>query len=1153
MNNRFDAATLPQVLAANPRESSWVLANAGSGKTRVLTNRVVRLLLAGTSPQKILCITFTNAAATNMLNRLGETLGSWAMLSNEELKENLLNLGEDEASLTPEKLDSARTLFARALETPGGMKIQTFHSFATALLRQFPLEADVSPQFKLIGDREARNIQIDLLNELVKTDRELIGELSRYLDYESLKTFTQDIFGKRDHFPDTVSKKAIWAKFDVQEDWGDKSFLHTITESDKELIKRLLSALAMGSETDQKKYKEIKHEFEAGSNVTFINLMVRYFLYGKSANQPNYPNKRFPTKAIREGLGPETIQQLESFAKRLSMAKISEENYQGARKTLLLHQLAVRILKSYKETKITNAWLDFDDLLTKVLAILSDRDISQWILYRLDEDIDHILVDEAQDVNSKQWKIVSILAEEFTSGAGQRGNLARTIFAVGDEKQSIFGFQGAAPEKFKERRDYFKQQFEKSGRQFIEEDLEFSFRSSDIILKLVDNFMELFPKLFYTRFIPHKPYKEKLPGRVELWPLVPKREPADDESWEAPIYSPQAKKPEEILAENLVHKIKDILKDDLVPTGNSGEARPVRPGDILILVQTRGPVYKAIIRELKKANLPLAGTDRINLSDDLAVRDLLALLQFMSVPKDDLSLAVILKSPLFGFDENDVFQLAYDRVGSLWDELVINKDLNERYRRAHDRLEDLLSLVGKETPYDLLEIILTVHNGRQLLISRLGEACTEALDILLDQALDYEYTKTPSLTGFLEWLEPDTVDIKRQFEQQRDEIRVMSIHGAKGLESPIVILPDTKDMRTPNDKIILSADEEEFPLWSTRPEFSKPVDEGLEVIKGENWKEYLRLLYVALTRAESRLIVCGLQRRSNMPTTIADIKNWYEMVHWVMTRNIPNLDFDFQDEMLDSMINTSGYLLMSENWPTKAHGPKEIDEKEDIVLPNWVKENPVEETPVRLSFSPSNLGGSKNLPAEEESETTRENALKKGRVIHHLLEHLPESPKSEWESRAEQLINLKFPEVTSENCLEWVANSIAILNNPALEFLFDSSKNTLEEVPITADIPELDHQSIYGVIDRLIIAEDHVLAIDFKTNRLVPARVEETPDGLLRQMGAYHRALEKIYPHKIIKTAILWTQTGELIELPGEVTLNALQSVITMSDTQAIN
>ena len=794
--------------------------------------------------------------------------------------------------------------------------------------------------------------------------------------------------------------------------------------------------------------------------------------------------------------------------------------------------------------------MDFDDLLTSVLEILSNPDISQWILYRLDEDIDHILVDEAQDVNTKQWDIVSILAEEFTSGVGQRGDLVRTVFAVGDEKQSIFGFQGAAPERFRERRDYFKEKFEKSGREFIEEDLEFSFRSSNEILRLVDGYLNLYHEKFYTRFIPHKAYKDKLPGWVELWPLAPKRDTSDEEVWYIPGFVKQEKKPAEILAQNLVAKIKRMIDNDFIPIDKNSKTRRVRPGDILILVQSRGSIYRSMIKELKKAGLPLAGTDRITLSDDLAVKDLLALLLFLSVPKDDLSLAVVLKSPLFGFDEDDIFRLAHGRPGSLWDVLENRKDNSERFSNAHRILSELRSLAGEETPYDLLEKILTVYEGRKLLVARLGISCIEALDLLLAQALEYEIDETPSLTGFLEWLEPGAVNIKRQFEQQQDEIRVMSVHGAKGLESPIVILPDTRSLYNHGNAIVPCA-EDNFPLWSTKPEITEPVANGLKKIESEDWKEYLRLLYVAMTRAESRLIICGAQTRKDLPKSEEQIKDWYEMIYWVMSRNMNEAFHDFSADLNEDMTNKNGYMLKSENWPMESDQETDDQGIEDIILPHWIEKIPVWETPRKLSESPSNLGGDKVVSGEVDTETTSDSALLKGTVIHLLLEHLPAIPRTEWEIKGKQLIDLKYPDIVTQDRSEWIANSIAILENPDLKFLFDTSETNLEEVAITAEIPELDNKPIFGYIDRLVIADDHVLAVDFKTNRLVPANVDETPEGLLRQMGAYHRALEKIYPDKKIKTAILWTQTGELSKLPEELTLNALKRALTMADTQS--
>ena len=1077
-----------QVQASNPADSVWLSANAGSGKTRVLTDRVARLLLGGVEPQHILCLTYTKAAATEMQNRLFKRLGEWAMMPDAALHKALAELG-DEAGHRAPALSRARQLFARAIETPGGLRIQTIHSFCATLLRRFPLEAGVSPQFTELDDRAARLLRENIIEELAEFRApDLMADLARAYSGEDFAALMSQVAAKRAGFAQPLTEAQARRLFDVAETATLETILADVfLGGEADLIAAILPALQAGSVTDAKTAEKLAALDFRTPNLATLMGAEGIFLLGTSAKTPHAAKiDALPTKATRIAIADHQPK-LNDLMARVESARPLRLGLMAAQKTALLHQFSKVFLPLYAAEKSARGVLDFDDLITRAKTLLTDASVAAWVLFRLDGGIDHILVDEAQDTSPDQWRVIELLAAEFTVGQGTR-DVERTLFVVGDKKQSIYSFQGADVAAFDEKAQSFQTAFQAANQSFVPLELEYSFRSSTAILRVVDDiFGSRFPQAMGQQ-VRHLAFKSKLVGRVDLWPLVEKSSDPKDDHWEDPVDLISDAHHAAILADKIASEIKTMIETGTQIETDDG-IRPVHAGDVLILVQRRSAIFSEIIRACKKAGLPIAGADRLKLGAELAVKDLAALLSFLATPEDDLSLAALLRSPLCGWTEAELYDLAHARKGYLWEALRNRSD----HPQTLAMLQDLRDQADYLRPFDLIERALTRHDGRRRLLTRLGPEAEDGIDEFLSQALAFERNEIPSLTGFLIWMETDDIEVKRQMDSEGQRIRVMTVHGAKGLEAPIVFLPETAD-RAPrdNDEIYLLAND--TPVWKTPAEESPAVIvESRERRKAKREEESLRLLYVALTRARVWLIVCGAGE-AKQPLS------WYNLVEAGM-------------KSAGTEPLSAGRLRHSFGaWP--AAKPVTISApKPAIALPNWVSQTAPAALRPQKSLTPSGLGGAKVMAGETDTSET-EAALLRGTSLHLLLEHLPLAPQSDWPDLAQRLI--QDPALRADLLPEAMA---VIAAHPVI-FAADA----LTEVAFTAP-------PFKGAIDRLLIRPDHVLAIDFKSNQRVPTHPEDTPEGLLRQMGAYDHALRQIYPDHDIKTAILWTSTAALMHL----------------------
>lgn len=1114
-------ATQRQVDAADPRASTWLSANAGSGKTRVLTDRVARLLFDEVEPQNILCLTYTKAAAAEMQNRLFKRLGAWAMMGDDDLRDDLIALGT-EGVIDASRLRNARQLFARAIETPGGLKIQTIHSFCAGVLRRFPLEAGISPQFREMEDGTAKDLRAEVVDDMIIGEhRAVVERLLSHFSGADLAELTQEIAGKREALVPRLSDEKLRETLDLDLTTTRQTLLKSVfMDGADAVLQALIIALQKGSVTDNKAAATLSDlNFNRPHTLSDTAALENLFLFGSGAKTPFAAKYgAFPTKAVREA-NPELIDDLHPIMEAVETHRQDRLALLTFERTTALYDFAEVFLPGYEARKLSLGMLDFDDLIGKAKALLTDEKVAQWVLFRLDGGIDHVLVDEAQDTSPNQWAVIRQLTHEFTAGVGANPDKERTIFVVGDRKQSIYSFQGAAPEAFDEMRHHFSEALTHVGRTLANRALNYSFRSSPAILRVVDETFSGPRGMGMETESSHLAFKEDMPGRVDLWPVIEKVENPDDRVWFDPVDQPSETNEIVVLANRVAAQIQHMIAHETLPVEieNSGQYdhRPIAEGDILILVRGRkSGLFTEIIRACKAAELQIAGADRLRVGAELAVRDLAALLSFLALPEDDLSLAAALKSPLFGWSEQDLFTLAHHRPekGFLWPAL--------RASTAHEATKAVLQDLRKQAdflrPYDLIERVLTRFDGRRNLLARLGVEAEDGIDALLSQALAYESTGVPSLTGFLAAMATDDLEVKRQMDSQGNRIRVMTVHGAKGLESPIVFLPDTAKKKNDVRANLFPAGG--HMIWKpTSENTSQSVAALKDHLADAQEQERMRLLYVAMTRAEKWLIIGAAGDVGDHD------QSWYTMVADAMDH--AGATNDKSDKLAIKRFSYGNWQSGTAVAAQKIAAP--------VTTPPVFKLVP--EIIAQKTTAPSDLKGAKVL-AGELTEQSEEDAKARGTAIHLLLEHLPLVPRTERISTAQAL--LAGMDAGLADNAEIPAHVCAVLDAPALAQLW--SADALMEVDITAQVGDI---RFHGAIDRLIVGTDTILAVDYKSNRIVPPSAAQTPAGLLAQMGAYHAALQKVFPDHQIEVAILWTQTATLMPMPTKLVIEALKSV----------
>lgn len=1109
-----DDATLAQNRAADPAASTWLTANAGSGKTRVLTDRVARLLLGGCAPERILCLTYTKAAATEMQNRLLSRLGEWAMLPEPELRARLAAIGAGEGA----DLAEARRLFARAIEAPGGLKVQTIHAFCAAVLRRFPLEAGVPHGFAELDDRSAALLRAEVLDAMVEEGAPEIADLVAIHSGAGLDGWLAALAASDARIgpPDA----AAIHRFAGLTPGADAEGLvrGLLGPGEVALIGQVALLAAGGSANDVKLAGKLAVGNWAAPGLAEVEILESALLYGAKTAAPFGPKLgKVLTKATAARLDdPEA---LDDLAQRVAEARAQRIGLDFAGATLALHRFGHAFASRYRAAKTAQGWLDFDDLITRTEALLSTPDMAPWVLYRLDGGIDHILVDEAQDTSPLQWQVIGHLVEEFMAGEGREGpdpTRPRTLFVVGDPKQSIYSFQGADIAVFDDRHARFARGFEAARAPMQDAALLHSFRSSPAVLRLVDAVFQGAGAEGLGGAPRHIPFHESMPGRVDLWPVVTPPEAPEPAAWDDPIDLIRPTDAAAQLAEAVAEAVAEMLGRPI--QARDGGLRAIRAGDVLILVQRRSALFHQIIAALKRRGLPVAGADRLKLGGELAVRDIRALLAFLSTPEDDLSLAEALRSPLIGLSEAALYALAAGRGEG---EFLWARVRERAPEPARALLSDMLEMSSALRPYELISRILLRHGGRERLIARLGPEADDGIDELLSQALAYERMEAPSLTGFLVWLEGDEVEVRRQpgaAGEGEGLVRVMTVHGAKGLESPVVFVPDGARRRAPApDAILKRADGPALPRGRAgqRPQ---ALEELVAARAQAEAEERRRLLYVALTRAESWLIVGAAGEAGDDESA-----SWHAMVAGGMARA----------EGLERVtIRTplgEGSRLAFGTWPEALPETVPAAAPPPEPEPGWLRAPAPAPAPVPRPVAASQLAGAKVLAGTAPAP----DAALFGTRLHLLLEHW--DGLSGPDAARDLLAGAEGGLPGDDDLAALWAEAEAVRGAAALAHLFapGPEDTVLTEVALTAPVAGLP--LLHGTIDRLLVGPRRVLAIDYKSNAELPARPEEVPAGILRQMAAYRLALQGIYSDRVVEMAVLWTRGRSLMPLPDRL------------------
>ncbi len=1136
MSASLDAARRPQRAAASPDISAWVSANAGSGKTRVLVERVIRLLLDGTKPERILCLTFTKAAAAEMSDRLFRTLGRWSLLPDNQLIERLVEIEGKPPS--PQALIRARKLFASAIETPGGLKIQTIHAFAQSLLRRFPQEAGIAPHFAVMDDREARVLMTNARDQVfahAKAGGPIADAIEKLIPAFSESGFDELLnlishergalrLWLRRHGNLDEALSALRESLGIAKDLSLEALDHE-TVYPRYDLKRAAQALAQGEKTDQERAQILYSMAEGTATAEKLNQYRSVFLTakGEGRSQKNWLSKA----AMKSDAGlfdlmaaeMARILDIEDRRKCVSVADLAAASF----------QLGLAVLDAFDVEKRRRARLDYSDLIESSLDLLSGTDAAPWVLFKLDGGLDHILVDEAQDTSPAQWAIIQKLTDEFAAGEG-RSTKTRTVFAVGDPKQSIYSFQGADPTGFDRMRHYFTGRLNAARQPFEAVALTQSFRSTREILDTVDQIFLGPAAQGLTEdglAVRHVAARATIPGRVELWePAIP-AETADPVPWDAPLDQESTRSPRRILAERIAAKIQDWLSPngEKIADDHSGklEIRAVRPGDILILVRRRDSFVDEMIRALKQAQIPVAGADRMRLDAQIAVMDLSALAQVCLLPEDDLTLACLLKSPLVGYDEQDLFDLAFGREKtSLW--AALHQSKRPKDQAAYRMISDWRDLARRTAPFDFFAHVLNA-GGRKRLLARLGPEANDPINELLSQALNFEQIGTPSLQSFVHWLAGADVEIKRDMDQSSDLVRVMTVHGAKGLEANIVILPDTFSNPTGHHGRSLIelgvADNDGAPMALAisplRPQEPDRLKQAREDQERRDLGEHHRLLYVALTRARNWLYIGGYRTKSDT----APPKNltWYELC----TPTIKQLGREVEDET-GAKVWRIEYSASVSTLAVPKLVPVATPE-----LPAWLSLAPLPERRRLRAIAPSRLEGQDQSPSTPFGPANAKR-YQRGRLIHRLLQTLPDLDRPLRADAAKRFLAHAAQDMEPDDQRALLDETMAVLDGPDFTALFDPAARA--EVALTGTIikdgkPVL----IAGQVDRLLVTETEVLVVDFKTNRPPPQRPQDIAPLYLRQMAAYRAALRGLYPQHVIRTALVWTDGPRMMAL----------------------
>ena len=1130
-----DISFLNQQIAADPHLSVWVSASAGTGKTTVLVNRLLRLFLNDIEPSKILCLTYTNAGAFEMQDRIYKRAKQWATMPDESLRKDLHSLFDNSNDFITEKekdfehiFIKARKLFSKLLDNAVPLKIYTIHAFCQAVLKRFPIEAGISPHFKIIDDIEKTILLNEAYKQLVSNIKYDKSDISpdifssfNYLmnlvsqnDFDKIKN---EIITSRENFSELLKtyhnkenislklREIIFQGFDtIIDDFikNDKLYIENVLNHiPNNFIENLEGFLRLNTQysTNSKRYDKLNNIIRFRSPDLQDDVEERFNLYKSvfiSSKNTLYEtlfvkkvidtNKTFYQDVLNEG------KRIENAVRFLNCSKI----YMA---TLSIIDIGLALNHIYDNLKKKKGVMDFTDLITSVKKLFSIPNVSEWILYKLDGGISHILIDEAQDTSPLQWDIVDNLTQEFfTTGRTEKD--IKTLFSVGDVKQSIFSFQGANIKLFKKYKDEFKKKIETNNYKFYDLPLNVSFRSCKNILNTVDDVVKnLSGVRIGDEEIKHIHNRTDSNGIVEVLPLIKATEKDEDEIFKTPIKHIYNFNPDMEQANVLAKKIRYLLDNEYISDGEiNGEKyiRKIQPKDIMILVRKRNYMDSAITA-LVNNNIPVSGQDKLSLSDNIVVEDLISLLKFVLFNYDDLSLAEVLKSPLYNLDDDDLFTLCYNRG----DKTLFERLSEEiKYREIFEDLSSLIKLSKTAFPFEFFDFVLKVQNKRENFINRFGYEIEEVLNAFLSQCLNYDNTQMgKSLSDFYEWFSLSEVVIKRDMEHTNNTVRILTVHGSKGLEAPIVFLYNTNvPDRCVSEKILWFKN---FPMYkianmdTINENFAQIVND----YKKESSDEEYRLLYVAMTRARDRLYVMGVEKNIKQNTWYSCIKQSLEEnkdASFVKDEVLANFNREYIDDMVLRLGKNESGKIANETNDEKPHiisMPKYLEEK--MELPSFEYKKDIKPKSPLTYLSDDNK------------------SLLRGSIIHKLLENISKYANVKHDINLKEIIQKYFEKNIIDDHDFITEKILQLYNDNKYNFIFGN--NSLSETEIM--LSQNKDAKILRV-DKLVILENDIWIIDYKTDK----DTSEIPSQYKKQLQEYKNAVSKIYPNKNIHTAILW-------------------------------
>jgi ATP-dependent helicase/nuclease subunit A len=1107
-----------QAAASQPGKQVRLSASAGTGKTQVLTARVLRLLLQGVDPESILCLTFTKAGAAEMANRIHERLGAWVTMPGGDLGKDLKNLGED---FGPTRQEEARNLFARVLDARGsGLRIQTIHSFCQTLLASFPVESGLPGGFRPVEGREEEQLAASALATLVEGyDREgrsaALGRLkstAKRLGESATRTFLRRCAAEPDAMAALPMGEGLGPFVRRALTDGMDDIQHTLALAcddagfDHEGLVRLRAILTNWLT------KSGTPRADGVKGAELISLWLALLPEDRPEGLESLRQAWLTASGEWRKAEPDDpeyrplAERLDSWSEKLSelhrAAKVS------AAITDALH-IGRDYAQAYAEAKRSVAVVDFNDLIRSTVWLLATPGIGEWIKFKLDQSVDHILVDEAQDTNAAQWDIVKAVAGEFFAGSGAKGEGIRTLFTVGDFKQAIFGFQGTDPREFTRAGDHFAALAAGVDQEMVPLSLQRSFRSSQPILDATDAVLnELGFESLGLPVRPERHVSAKLgSGSVTL--LVPVTNFADDDSDDNEEESDTLGVAEFEWAKSLAQKVRDWTTGGL---RLRNQDRDAEPGDVMILVRSRGELARLIVSQLYQAGVEVAGVDRLRLNAPIAVQDMLACIRFVLQPQDDLSLACILVSPLIGWSQDELYDRAKGRQTSLWAHMGEEKPV---------ALKVMLNRADISTPYQFLESILSdpLIQGRRRMIERLGEEARDPLEELLSAAIAFEAQATPSLQSFLDWFDRGNVDIKRDPAKAENAVRVMTVHGAKGLQAPVVVLADaTSD---PDNKrktdLVWDVDGTAIPLFRPKKgELAGSLKTSAEAQDKKEADEHWRLLYVAMTRAEEHLFIGGALKPKQQGKELSE-RCWHGRVERALM-TLPaerNEEGVLQLELLEK--------------PGKPKPSEQAGERWSAAIPDWAARSAVAESRPPRPLAPSQIEAADDVADPPPSNAMRKAALR-GTRLHSLFERLPAIPTDQRAEAADKWLRESAGEEDAAARVEMVQAALSVIEAPQFSAIF--SPEALAEAPLAGVVGE---RVVAGTVDRLLISDSEILVVDFKTGSRVPKSVDAVSRHHKAQMGAYAAVLANIFPGRTVRAALLYSSGPVLIDLPTDI------------------